>query len=162
MTLRDDLLPTVETVRQIPADLGFRSIRVWVRSQTRTAAFGLAGTVTNTDTEITPRPRVARDPELEGFYGAALGPLADGRSMRRVFRVGPITPDHAAGGRSIAELLGVTATDSARPLLMLADDDATGELGTTPVPFKIELILPSGAGRSFRHELLVVEADRIE
>ena len=162
MTLRDDMLPVVETIRQIPADSGLRKIRVWVRSQTRTTAFGLTGTVTNIDTEITPRPKVVRDPEREGYYGSALARVADGRAMRRVYVIGPITPDHATGGRSIAELLGVTATDSARPLIMLQDDDATGELGTTLVPFKIESFLPSGAGRSFRHELVVIEADRIE
>lgn len=162
MTLRDDLLPVVETVRQIPVDMGLRKVRVWVRSQTRTAAFGLAGTTTDTDTEITPRPKVVREPEREGFYGTALAGVADGRAQRRVFRITHITPDHATGGRSVGELLGVTATDSARPLIMLADDDATGELGTTPVPFKIVEVLPSGGGRSFRHELIVVESDRIE
>lgn len=158
MSLRDDLLPMLEQIRAIPEDLGMRTIRVWVRSQSRTAAFGLAGTTTDTDTEITPRPKCVRNADKEGFYGASMAPRADGKGIRRVYEIGPITPDHATGGKKVSELFGVGATDAARPLVMMADQDNAGDLGVTRVAFKILSVIV----KNFRLMVTVIEADDID
>jgi hypothetical protein len=57
LTLRDDLLPELDAIRQIPTDLGLRPTRVFVVVRTRTSSNALPS---DTETEITPRPRLVQ------------------------------------------------------------------------------------------------------
>jgi len=58
MTLRDDLLPVFQNVRQLVQDLGLRQTRVFVRIGAWSEEIQ-RGDLTVTDTEILPRPKVA-------------------------------------------------------------------------------------------------------
>ena len=70
MTLRDDLLPVLDAVRQIPTDLGLRPTRVFVVVRTRAEP---NGPFTDTETEITPRPRLM---QREGGRTVELSPVS--------------------------------------------------------------------------------------
>jgi hypothetical protein len=159
MTLRDELLPVIEEAYALVDELGLRTIRVWVRAQSSDQPFNTAGTITASDTELTPRPRVVQTPEQPGWSGGAIAPAYDGRAARRRFTVGPIVRSHSVGGYKVADLFSVAATASDRALVMLADEgaDVGGELGTTPVAFKVERVTV----RQFGLVLDVVEADEV-
>lgn len=61
MTLAADLIPVVDSARTLIQNLGFRTKAVYVRVTTRPGT-GLAGigTLTHSDLELTPWPRVRR------------------------------------------------------------------------------------------------------
>lgn len=77
MSLRDDLIPIVDSARQIVADLGFRQVEVVVRSIVG-ADDGLAALASDadegdaTDLTLSPPPRVSdwkvRGPDPGGIY----------------------------------------------------------------------------------------------
>lgn len=100
MTVRDDLLPIVYSVRAIPGQFGIRMYSLTVRVSSWSGAHPGDGieTVVST-TAITeaggqpPKVRFLNDEER------ALGGLPDG-----TVDVGPITPDHPGGGTSLAVL----------------------------------------------------------
>ena len=60
MTLRTDLLPVFEDSRQLIEDLGLRQYRVWRRLGVWDGGEALLGTLTETDVELTPRPKVTQ------------------------------------------------------------------------------------------------------
>ena len=57
-TLRDDLLPVIDDLRQIPDDLGLRRYRVLLRSRAWPGGKPGIGKPVDTDTEIVPAPKV--------------------------------------------------------------------------------------------------------
>lgn len=158
MSLRDELLPVIEEAYGLVQELGLRTVRVWVRAQSSDQPFNTDGALTESDTELSPRPRVVPTQEQPGWSGGAIGPAYDGRAARRRFTVGPIVRTHSAGGYTVADLFPVAATASARALVMLADEAGVGgELGTTPRAFKVERVIV----RQFGIVLEVVEADEV-
>lgn len=159
MTLRDELLPELAEAYGLVQELGLRTVRVWVRAQSSDQPFNTDGALTESDTELSPRPRVVPTQEQPGWSGGAIGPAYDGRAARRRFTVGPIVRTHTAGGYTVADLFPVAATASARALVMLADEsaDVGGELGTTPHAFKVERVVV----KQFGIVLEVVEADEV-
>jgi hypothetical protein len=84
MTIVSQNLKVLNDGRQKLVDVGLRPTRVWVRLASWSAGEIHLGEVTNTDTEITPRPKV----EHAG----------------RVLRVSGITPDFTVGGYTVADL----------------------------------------------------------
>jgi hypothetical protein len=89
MTLRDDLLPVFEDVRGLVQDLGLRQTRVWKRLGEWSGGEIHLGDLTNTDTEITPRPFV--------------------RAVGQNLQVTKITPEFDDGGWSTEDLSPATA-----------------------------------------------------
>lgn len=86
MALREDLLPVFEDARQLIQDFGLRQHRVWVRLGTWSTGEIHLGTLTNTSTEILPRPKCR--------------PLGPSR-----LEVSKITPNHTTGGWEPDDLL---------------------------------------------------------
>lgn len=157
MSLRDSLLRVAARARAIPQALGLRTIKVWIRSSTRTtAALITGGTTTNTDVELSPRPAVV---ELESvdpsYWGAEAAGLVQGTALAELYQIGPITPDHATGGYSWSELRPLATTPKNASRFLLADADAGGKLGTSAVEFELVSIKGQDKGRSFRWMLLV-------
>lgn len=72
MTLRDDVLPIVDTGRRIVSDLGFRQFTTQI--VTRTWSTGIIGSGTPTDSAetISPNPKVV---ERDGGKTLVVGPL---------------------------------------------------------------------------------------
>jgi hypothetical protein len=66
VTLRDDLLPVLDDLRQIPVDLGlrlnqvFRVVRTWSGGMVG-AGNGVGADYTDDELELTPRPRVREE-----------------------------------------------------------------------------------------------------
>lgn len=151
MTLRDELLPILDEVRGIPAELGLCDVAVALRVEDSIGgAFGTAGsTVTVTDTPLVPQPRVRRIGDLPSFH-AAEAALTESQTLA-LYRVGPITPRSLAGtGYDLADLLPQNSTDARRVCLALSG----AELGPDPVPFKI---VPDGADLTALHLYVTVQ-----
>lgn len=165
MTLRDELLPVIEEAYALVAELGLRTIRVWVVSQGSTQPFntvddsGNSGLLSDIEHEIIPRPRVVQTPERPGWSGGATGALYDGRSARRGFTIGPIARSYSIGGKKVSDLFRIEASASTRPLIALADESEAvgGELGASKIAFKVERVLV----KQFGIVLEVVEADEV-
>ena len=157
MTARAGLLRIVNRARAIPQALGLRTIRVWIRSSVRTRpALLTGGTTTTTDVEITPRPAVVRLDSVDpSYWGAEAIGLVQGQALVELYRIGPITPEHASGGYSLTDLVPLTTTTTNASRIALADDAAGGMLGTTPVEFEVVALKGQDKGRSFRWEMLV-------
>jgi hypothetical protein len=155
MSLRNALLPLVAEIRRIPFELGLRRVRVWIRAEASTSPFGTGGVVVGSDVEITPRPRVVATREKPGWSGGAIAPAYDGRAARRAFTIGPIVRTHAVGGVAVHDLFPAAATPSARPLIILAEDEDSGEIGVEPVAFKVERVVV----KQFSLYLEAIEAD---
>lgn len=157
MSLRASLLKIVGKARGVPSNLGLRTIRVWVRGSVRSkAALITGGTTINTDTEILPTPAVVEQDAVDpSYWGAEAAGLVQGQALSELYQIGPITPSYAGGGYDWTTLksLTVTTTDAAR--ILLADRDAGGKLGTTPVEFELLAIKGQDKGRSFRWMMLV-------
>ncbi len=157
MSFRTDILASLEAIRAIPEALGLRDVRVWVRDETSTQAFNTGGDVSVIDDEVSPRPKVVATKEQPGFPGGAIAPAYDGRAARRRFTVGPLTRSHSAGGFLLLDLFPVTTTAARRPLIVLADADGDGEIGETPVAFRVEAVRMT----HFSLFLDVIEADAV-
>jgi hypothetical protein len=155
--LRGSLLAAVEAARAIPEALGLRTIRVWIRAATRTQPALVPGGVTSTvDTELAPRPAVVRLETVDpSYWGAEAVGLVQGTALAEVYQIGPITPAHDGGGYSYADLVPLTTTTTQASRVLLADAEAGGLLGTTPVEFEVVSVKGQDKGRSLRWELLV-------
>jgi hypothetical protein len=135
MTLRDRLLPLVARARRIPADLGLRTITVSLVTVTGDGALHKTGTTETTTTlVITPTPKVRKlSPERGAWFagGAEVGAGSPGGLA--VYEIGPFTPEHAAGGHSVATLLR-DASSRKRALWKLEGDGfaAGGEYFAEP------------------------------
>lgn len=105
-TFAEDLREDLYEARSIAGCLGLRPYRVSVTIRANDGTYGLRGSATDTTVDIReadgqpPKFRFATEDEI------ALG-AAEGQCT-----VGPITPDFAAGGYTIAELTGAAAAAS--------------------------------------------------
>lgn len=107
MALRDGLLPVFDSARTLIDNLGLRTTRVIRRTRTWSGAEVGLGTVTTTDLELVPRPKV-RD----------AGP--------GLVTVGPITPAFASGGYDADDLApSQTAAQDVVWILIGADGTET-------------------------------------
>lgn len=96
-TLREDVLPIVDDGRSLIEELGFRTHSLTIRTRTWSGTEDLGASVgvgdySDDDVTITPRPKVVETSERE-------------------LLVGPITPSHATGGYSPAQLNPQTEID---------------------------------------------------
>lgn len=87
MSLNDDILPVIDDAWRLVDDLGFSSSSITIRTRTWSGGQLQLGTATISDLTLVPNPPVK---ELAGD---------------RMLLVGPITPTHATGGYSYAQLL---------------------------------------------------------
>jgi len=76
MTLRDDLIPTVDEARGLVDELGFRMHAVVVRKTTWSGGEVGKGTASHVDVTLSPKPKVASPPPHHVF--AAPGKYQDG------------------------------------------------------------------------------------
>lgn len=121
MTLRDDLLPALDTLRTIPADLGLRANVVQVRVRTYSGAVNADGTTlsSTTTTTLSPAPKVRRLSEGQGsYFGGGTLDASNGTALAEELEVGPITPDYATGGYTLAELAPAGASNKRVDLLI--------------------------------------------
>lgn len=78
MTLRDEVLPIIDAARSLIQDFGLRQTRVFRRNGQWDGGEIHLGNLTNTDTEILPRPKV--------------------EDTGRGLKVSKVTPSYGAGG----------------------------------------------------------------
>ena len=106
MGLHEDLLPVLDEIRSLIADtneLSLRRSRVWVRQRAYSAGEQHLGDITDSDIEITPRPKVEEmDPTT--------------------LKVSRITPDYGTGGYSPDDLLPAQVAGVERYFLVQVGD----------------------------------------
>jgi len=119
-TLRDGLLPAIDSLRGIPNTLGFRRYTVTLRSRTWGGAYpGELGT-TNTDVDINPPPRVRVVTTQEVASSGGTYRLGD-------FRIDAITPRYTTpttGGFTPAQLNIRPGTIPQDVAIILTGDEA--------------------------------------
>lgn len=96
MSLKDDLLPLIDTLRAIPGDLGFRPYQVWVRTTTYAGPRVGVGAKTVTETRLLvggQDPKVREVRRKDVFAGTP-------ESVNAEYDIGPLTPEFAGGGVS--------------------------------------------------------------
>jgi len=124
MTLRDDLQPCVDAARQQLVDLGLRPYTVTVRTRVWSGGEPGSGTPTDTDLELTPRPRVMNpSPRL---VAASPGVYEDGDLL-----VDKISRDYTE-----AQLTGRAIADDAEVIWVLDDGTTTREYRAVEAPEK--------------------------
>lgn len=157
MSFRDATLRAVQAARKVPQALGLRTIRVWIRAATRTRPALLpGGTTSAVDVEIMPRPAVVQLETVDpSYWGAEAVGLTQGYAQSELFQIGPITPEHTAGGYSKDDLIPLTASTTQASRFLLADERAGGLLGTTGVEFELVQLRGQDKGRNFRWVALV-------
>ena len=130
-TLRTGLLPVFDSARTLIDNLGLRTTRVIRRTKAWSGGQVGLGTLTTTDIELVPRPKV-RD----------AGP--------GMVTVGPITPAFAGGGYDADDLKpSETASQDVIWILIGADGEET--------PYRLA---GSDSRRAFRYMLTLQELDR--
>lgn len=155
MALRDDLLPTVDTARQMVDDFGFRRAGVAVQTVVYSAPINTPGAVvvSTTRVEITPRPRVTQmGAEETSLLAATLPSIVSGRGFRMLYEITAVTPQFTAGGYTLEELVKPVAPTASTTVTWLiwgieglgADIDSATAFETVKV---IE--------RSFRYTFIV-------
>lgn len=97
-TLANSLKGILESARAIPGQLGLRPHRVYLVVRTSDGAEVGDGTTVETTVEIL---NSAQPPRTRWLNEEA---LAIGGYDRATVRIGPITPDHSAGGMSVTQL----------------------------------------------------------
>jgi hypothetical protein len=105
--LREDLLPVIDEIRQLigdPDQLGLRQSRVWVRRRAYSAGEQHLGDITDTDVEITPRPKVEEDTPV-------------------TLKVSRITPTYAGGGYTTEDLMPAQVAGVKRYFLVQTGTD---------------------------------------
>jgi hypothetical protein len=102
--LRDDLLPVFNAARQLIQDFGLRQSRVWVRRRAWSAGEQHLGDVTDTDVEITPRPKVVADTPV-------------------TLNVSRLTPAYPGGGYTTEDLLPAQVAGTSRYFLVQTGTD---------------------------------------
>ena len=129
-TLREALLPTVNDLRGISAELGLRRYRLFIRRRTWTGAKPGLGNFTNVDTEVVPPPRIMH-PKLQSTdpheIAGAAGSFREGD-----YFVSNITPAFyqdglQVGGYTPDDLRPRPATASEEIVYVLRGDDGTTE-----------------------------------
>lgn len=148
MSLRDDLIPDVEEIRTIPADLGVYGTAVYLRTETYTGPIKDGATLsTAVETAITPTPKVAQlSVAAATFYGGGVVTDSTGQLQSAIYRVGPITPSALGRGYALSTLLPTGSTPTIRKCLRLSGPDfqSAGEVceiidSDATKPFRIML-----------------------
>ena len=108
MTRIDRYRRIAERYRATPGKHGLRPYRIFVVNASRSGAYGLEGTLTETETELLesgqpPKVRQLKAEEL------ALNDMGAGG-----IKVGPITPTHSSGGIDFSTLTAATASTMLR------------------------------------------------
>jgi hypothetical protein len=105
--LREDLLPVIDEIRLLigdPDQLGLRQSRVWVRRRAWSAGEQHLGDITDTDIELTPRPKVEADTPV-------------------TLKVSRITPAYPGGGYTTEDLLPTQVAGTSRYFLVQTGTD---------------------------------------
>lgn len=132
MALRDDLLPVFEDARQLIQDFGLRRVRIIVRLGAWSTGETHLGALTNTDSEILPRPKVER-------RGGEL-------------IVSKITPSFATGGWEPADLQPAIAAGQDFYLVAIGDDG-------NQKPYRLKSV---NLTKSFGYTLTLEQIDLVE
>lgn len=131
MTLRSSLLPVFTSARQLIQDLGLRQHRVFIRTRAWSADEVHLGTVTETDVEILPRPKVKQ--------------LGNGR-----WEISKVTPSYSGGGWTPEQLLP-TAGEGEDVTIILRGPDGIDHR------FRVAEVNPTG---NFGYTLYLDELER--
>lgn len=115
MTFREGLLPVVHAVRGIPESLGLRPTSVTLRTRVWASGEKGEGAFVDTDTVLSPTPRL-RELSMQEVNGSA------GQYERGDIKVGPITPPFAGGGYSRQELEPAELTNGVEHFFVLAGE----------------------------------------
>jgi hypothetical protein len=158
-TLRDDLLPVADELRQLPVDFGLRRYTVTIRRRIWSGTYPGDGTATNQDIALSPLPRVRNS-----FSSASLSPaalqyiLANGNVIDdRYYKIDRITPAYndgtVSGGYTAQQLRLRPSPDSKsiEEIVVLVGDDGMRR-DCVQVTFEQD--------RAFRYTMLVHESDR--
>lgn len=141
-TLRDQLLPMIDSLRQIPQTLGLRRYSVTLRSRSFGGVYPGEGSATDTDTVITPAPRVRVVSTQEIASSGGTYRLGD-------FKIDRITPRYVTptvGGWTPALLnIRPNATNQDVAVILTGDEAA---------PLECELI-KLGVDRPFNYWMVV-------
>lgn len=148
MSLRDDLIPDVDEIRGIPADLGVYGTTVYLRTETYSGPIKDGATLSSTvETALSPTPRVDQlSVAAATFYGGGVVTDSTGALQSTVYKVGPITPNALGHGYAITTLLPTGSTPTIRKCLRLSGPDfqSAGEVceiidADATKPFRIML-----------------------
>lgn len=155
MSDRDDLLPTVDEIRQIPTDFGIRRFAVILRRRIWSGNYVGDGTPTNDDITLTPLPKVrdafavgSNDPKMLEYI------IAQGNVIKdRYYKINRITPFYGSGGYTATQLRMRPSPDykNVEPVVILVGDDGFAR-ECVQVSFEID--------RAFGYSMLVQETDR--
>jgi hypothetical protein len=96
MSLKDDLLPLIDSLRAIPGELGFRPYEVYVRTTTWSGSRVGQGTRTVSETRLlvggqNPKVREVRSKDIVA---------GTSEFVNATWEIGPLTPEFAGGGVS--------------------------------------------------------------
>lgn len=133
-TLRDDILPVVDEMRQIPDDLGLRRYSLTMRMRRWSGGKPGLGSPTDTDLEILPRPKVRVMTTKEIAQSAGTYRMGD-------FKVEKITPnfisDTERHGFKPSDLDVEADEDQEDVVAVLVGDE--GEIECTVVEYHFDL-----------------------
>jgi hypothetical protein len=116
MTFRDGILGVANAVRGIPQSLGLRPTTVTLRTRVWSGGRKGEGVPTDTESLITPTPRV-REVSMNEINASG------GQYVKGDLRIGPITPPNVNGGYTMAQLDAQSLVNGTEHYLVL-----TGEL----------------------------------
>lgn len=135
MSLRDDLLPVVDELRQLPDDFGIRLYSVILRTRTWKSGKPGIGQPTIVDVEILPKPRVRLLSTKEVAESGGTYHAGD-------FKVEKITPKYAPAladgrtGHTPAELVQVVTAAAQDVAIVLTGDE--GPIECTAVEYHFD------------------------
>lgn len=119
MTFRDGLLGVANAVRGVPQSLGLRPTTVTLRTRVWAGGEKGEGAFSDTDTILTPTPRI-RELSMQEVNASA------GEYERGDIKIGPITPPNANGGYS-RETLEPTADENGIESFFVLEGENAGE-----------------------------------
>lgn len=94
MSLKDDLLPLIDTLRAIPGELGFRPYQVWVRTTTYAGPRVGIGSKNVTETRLLVG---GQDPKVREVHRKDVV-AGSSELVNAEYDIGPLTPEFAGGG----------------------------------------------------------------
>jgi len=122
-TIRDGLLPVVDALRQLPSDFGIRRYSVTLRSRAWSGGSPGLGTATDTDTLISPAPRVrVLSPKEVASSG---GTYQDGDFM--IEKITPAYTSPTTGGWAPSVLQQVPGASADDVVIVMVGDEGTIE-----------------------------------
>jgi hypothetical protein len=130
-TLRDDLLPVIDDIRKLPGEFGLRRYTVTLRRRVWSGTYAGEGSPTDTDTIVSPTPRVR---VLTTEEVASSG----GTYREGDFKVDSMTPPYTGGGYSptTLNLHPAAGTTNQEVVIILTGDEGTIEC--QPVEFHFD------------------------